>query len=307
MALKVLLTGGNGFLGSYVNQYLEGGYEVYIPRSSQYNLIDPDDTWTLFKTHKPDIVINLAANVGGIGYNQNHPYSLYYDNLLINTHVAQAAIDYNVKEFIQVGTVCSYPKFSKPPFKEEMLWDGYPEETNAPYGLAKKMALVQLEAAYQEFNFPSVYLIISNLYGPGDEFRDEKSHVIPALIKRFINAKNQELPQVEVWGTGNASRDFLFVEDAAKAIVKAIGHSNRPIPINIGSGLPVRIAVLVEWIKELTEYEGSVHWDTAKPDGQPQRGLNTDRAKRFLDWEAEVSLKEGLRRTVEWYKTSVAE
>lgn len=305
---KILVTGGAGFLGTHLREALnEKGYQVIAPPHTVYDLRFPEQAEAMFEDAGPvDAVINLAANVGGIGYNQNHPYWLFYDNLLICANVIDRAIK-RVEKFVQVGTVCAYPKWAKPPFKEETLWDGYPEETNAPYGLAKKMALVQLQAARQEFGFNGIYLLPTNLYGPGDEFADYRSHVIPALIKKFVEAKLEGAPEVIVWGTGKASRDFLHVKDAVRAIVMALEGYDRPEPLNIGSGNQVPISSLAYHLQQLTGFEGKITYDTSRPDGQPRRGLDISRIKAALGWQPEIELIDGLRETIYWYEENLCQ
>ena len=301
---QVIVTGGGGFLGKHLVKLLQAqGCNPFIPRMVDYDLRYLDDIERMFKDAiKTDIVINLAANVGGIGYNQAHPYSLFYDNLQMGLNlIDQSIAQFGIKKFVQLGTVCAYPKWGKPPFNEKTLWDGYPEETNAPYGLAKKMLLVELQAARAEFDFNGIYLIPTNLYGPGDEFLPYRSHVIPAMIKKFVDAKAQGLETVTLWGTGNASRDFLYVEDAAKAIVLATEHYNTSQPLNVGSGQEIRINVLAYRIKELTGYQGKIHWDTSMPDGQPRRGLDISAIKHALVWQPETELLDGLEKTINWY------
>jgi GDP-L-fucose synthase len=306
--MKIIITGGSGFLGSHLCTLLAGtGYEIFIPRSADYDLRLPADVAKMFEAASgAAMLINLAANVGGIGYNQNHPYQLFYDNIQMCTNVIHQAIG-KIEKLIQVGTVCAYPKWARPPFREEMIWDGYPEETNAPYGLAKKMALVQLQAARQEYDFNGIYLLPTNLYGPGDEFADYRSHVIPALIKKFIYAVRHDLPEVEVWGTGKVSRDFLHVTDAARAIIMAMEGYSRPEPLNIGSGQQTAISALAYHISELAGFKGNIRYDTSKPDGQPKRGLDIGRIKQAVNWQPEISLIDGLRETIKWYEETYAD
>jgi GDP-L-fucose synthase len=247
------------------------------------------------------MVIHLAAKVGGIGYNQAYPADLFYDNAIMGIQLMEAARQENVGKYVVAGTICAYPKFTPVPFREENLWEGYPEETNAPYGLAKKMLLVQSQAYRAQYGFNSIYLLPVNLYGPGDNFNPESSHVIPALIKKFTEAKQNGDPFVEVWGTGAASREFLYVEDAARGLVLAAERYNKPDPVNLGSGMEITIRDLVVLINELTGYEGEIHWDTTKPDGQPKRCLDVSRAKREFGFEAAMPFREGLQRTIVWY------
>ena len=305
---KVVCTGGSGFLGKHlVRLLMKKGCRAWIPNTKDYDLRNRETANLMLDSSRSphrniDIIFNLAANVGGIGYNQNHPYSLFYDNAIMGINLIDAAIGAGIKKFVQIGTTCSYPKWAKPPFSEEALWDGYPEETNAPYGLAKKMLLVQLQAARDEFDFNGIYLIPTNLYGPKDTFAAYRSHVIPALIRKCLEAKDKKETSITVWGTGRATRDFLYVNDAAEAIILAAEKYDRPEPLNVGSGNEVNIASLVHLIAELTEFTGNIVWDVARPDGQPRRLLNTSRAKDAFGWTAKTDLKAGLKQTIEWYK-----
>lgn len=303
---KIFVTGASGFVGKHLCEKLEELGCIPITMSSHYLDLRSRDSVKRFFDHYGsfDLIFNLAANVGGIGYNQAHPYSLYYDNAAINLNLINESINYKVKKFVQLGTVCAYPKFTPVPFDERTLWDGYPEETNAPYGLAKRNALVQLQAARQEFNFNGIYLLPTNLYGPHDHFEPEKSHVIPALIKKFIEAKEQNLDSVEIWGSGNASRDFLYIDDAIEGIILAAEKWDSSEPMNLGSGDEIRIGTLVQIIKDIVDYKGKINYNISKPDGQPRRCLRTWTAKE-LGWKPKVRLKEGLARTIEWYKNSL--
>jgi GDP-L-fucose synthase len=306
---KILVTGGAGFLGTQVvNQLLEKGIgreNIRIPRSKEIDLRVWENCVNIVTNC--DIVIHLAARVGGIGYNQKYPAQLFYDNAIMGIQMIEAARQENVEKCIIVGTICAYPKFTPIPFNEDNLWDGYPEETNAPYGLAKKMLLVQSQAYRQEYGFNSIYLLPVNLYGPGDNFDPASSHVIPALIKKFTDAKQDNKPFVDVWGTGLASREFLYVDDAARGIILATEMYSKPEPVNLGSGSEITIRDLVVLIQSLTGYSGKIRWDTTKPDGQPKRRLDVSRAKQEFGFTAEMPFREGLKRTIEWYNTQAAD
>ena len=301
---KVLVTGGAGFLGSFIVEKLkEKGVSeenIRIPRSKDMDL----KRWTncIEVVKDIDIVIHLAAKVGGIGYNQKYPATLFYDNAIMGIQMMEAARQENIEKFVAIGTICAYPKFTPVPFKEADLWNGYPEETNAPYGLAKKMMLVQSQAYRQQYGFNSIYLLPVNLYGPGDNFEPEQSHVIPALIKKIFDAKESGDDYITVWGTGKATREFLYVEDAAEGIILATEKYNKSNPVNLGSGFEISIKALVELIAEIAGFDGEIRWDTSKPDGQPRRCLDVSRAKEEFGFEARVDFREGLERTIEWYK-----
>jgi len=301
---KILITGGAGFFGTQVvHQLLERGIlreNILIPRSKDTDLRKWENCVRVVKD--TDIVIHLAAKVGGIGFNQNFPGQLFYDNAMMGIQIIEAARQAGVEKCVIAGTICAYPKFTPVPFKEDDLWNGYPEETNAPYGLAKKMLLVQSQAYRQEYGFNSIYLLPVNLYGPGDNFDPASSHVIPALIKKFTEAKERGEPFVEVWGTGKASREFLYVDDAARGIVLATERYNKPEPVNLGAGMEITIRDLVALIQELTDYNGEIRWDRTKPDGQPKRCLDVSRAKKEFGFEARMSFREGLEKTIHWYK-----
>jgi len=301
---KVLLTGGAGFLGSFLVEKLKGKgvseENIRIPRSRDSDLRRWENCVEVVKD--VDIVIHLAAKVGGIGYNQKYPATLFYDNAIMGIQMMEAARQENVEKFVAVGTICAYPKFTPVPFKEDDLWNGYPEETNAPYGLAKKMMLVQSQAYRQQYGFNAIYLLPVNLYGPGDNFDPASSHVIPALIKKIFDAKESGEDYITVWGTGKATREFLYVEDAAEGIILATERYHKPDPVNLGSGFEISIKELVELIAKLAEFKGEIRWDKSKPDGQPRRGLDVSRAKEEFGFEAKVGFREGLKRTIKWYK-----
>jgi GDP-L-fucose synthase len=301
---KILLTGGYGFLGQKV--FLEllktGANEKQIqrPRSKSLDLRIQKNCQTAVKGK--DLIIHLAANVGGIGYNKENPGKLFYDNAIMGINLIEAAREARVKKFVQVGTVCAYPKFPEHiPFKEEDLWKGYPEETNAPYGIAKLALLEILQSYRKQYGFNGIYLLPTNLYGPGDNFDPKSSHVIPALIKKFVEAKQQGLSEVVVWGTGKASREFLYVDDAARAIVAAAQKYNKAEPVNIGSNNEIKIKQLVETISKITGYIGKIVWDKTKPDGQPRRKLDVSRAKKELGFTSKITFSVGLKKTIEWY------
>ena len=301
---RFLVTGGAGFLGSRVVQKLRdrGATDIFVPRSSQYDLRDGRAIQACLNEARPQVVIHLAAVVGGIGANAANPGRFFYDNAIMGIQLIEEARLLGVDKFVQVGTVCSYPKFTSVPFREDDLWDGYPEETNAPYGLAKKMLLVQAQAYRQQYGLNAIYLLPANLYGPGDNFHPELSHVIPALIRKCIEAREEGAPQVVVWGTGSASREFLYVDDAAEAIVLATEHYDGSEPVNLGTGSEISIRTLVGQIARLAGYEGDIHWDESKPDGQPRRSLDTERAQQLFGFRARTDFEAGLAQTIEWYE-----
>ena len=300
---KILLTGGNGFLGTFVKKELlnKGVKEknIFIPDLPNFDLRDKKNCEKAVKNQ--DIVIHLAAKVGGIGLNQEKPGELFYDNLIMGIQLMEQARKAKVKKFVAVGTVCCYPKFTPVPFKEKDLWNGYPEETNAPYGLAKKMLLVQAQAYRQQYGFNAIFLLPVNLYGSGDSFDPKKSHVIPALIKKVADAKKDNRNFIEIWGTGKATREFLYVEDAAQGIILATEKYNKPEPVNLGSGMEISIKDLIKTICYLMNFKGEIRWDKSKPDGQPRRMLDTSRAKKEFGFQAKTNFEKGLKKTIEWY------
>lgn len=308
---KILLTGANGFLGGFVVKSLVGrGFtvtsgdlgpdQVYTFGSKEHDLENQQAVFDLIAAKRPDIIVHLAAKVGGIGANQKYPGTFFYSNLMMGANLLEAARRYKTPKIVIVGTICAYPKYAPIPFKEADIWDGYPEETNAPYGIAKKALLVQGQAYRQEFGLNAIYLLPVNLYGPRDNFNPESSHVIPALIKKFTEATEKRLDKVDVWGTGSASREFLYVEDAAEGIILATERYDGIDPVNLGCGVEISIKDLAEKIAALTGYKGKINWDITKPDGQPRRCLDIEKAKSF-GFQASTNFDEGLRATVQWY------
>ena len=300
---RVVVTGGAGFLGSFVVARLRerGAQDVFVPRRAGYDLRDSTVIQRLLADRRPDLVIHLAAHVGGIGANRAHPAEFFYDNLMMSVPLLHEAWRSSVQKFVAIGTVCAYPKFTPVPFREEDLWNGYPEETNAPYGLAKKMLLVQSQAYREQYGFRSIFLLPVNLYGPGDNFDPEDSHVIPALIRKCLEAKARGDRRIVARGTGAATREFLYVEDAAEGIVLAAERYDESDPVNLGSAMEISIKDLLTLIARLTGFSGEIVWDAGKPDGQPRRSLDTGRAERLFGFRAQVPFAEGLRRTIEWY------
>lgn len=303
---KICVTGGAGFLGSFVIEKLHahGATDIYIPNYPEYDLVKAEEVTRLLDTAQPDVIIHLAAKVGGIGANQAAPAELFYDNIMMGVQLMHEAYKRGIEKFVQIGTVCAYPKFTPIPFKEDDLWNGYPEETNAPYGLAKKALLVQAQSYRQQYGFNAIYLLPVNLYGPRDNFNPLSSHVIPALIKKFIEARESGDPQVVVWGDGSPTREFIYVEDAAEAIVLATEQYNGPEPVNIGSGKEISIKDLAELIGQLTNYQGEIVFDTSKPNGQPRRALDTSRARELFGFSANTDFMEGLKNTIAWYEVA---
>ncbi len=307
---RVIVTGGAGFLGSFVIEKLKerGATDIFIPRKKDYNLTEREAIERFYADALKDIdpknvvVIHLAANVGGIGANREHPAEFFYDNMIMGVELMHQAYKRGVGKFVATGTVCAYPKFTPVPFKEDDLWNGYPEETNAPYGLAKKMMLVQAQTYRQQYGFNAIYLLPVNLYGPRDNFNLQTSHVIPALVRKAVEAGERGDKELQVWGDGSPTREFLYVEDAADGILAATENYNGDLPVNLGSGYEISIKDLTEMIVKMTGFEGKLHWQTDKPNGQPRRGLDVTRAKELFGWSAQISFDEGMKRTIEWFK-----
>lgn len=301
---RITVTGGAGFLGRQVVKRLteSGCQNIFVPRSKDYNLVDNEAVKRLYQDSKPDIVIHLAALVGGIGVTKERPAEFFYDNLMIGVQTMEQGRLFGLEKFVAIGTVCAYPENIPIPFREEDLWNGYPEVTNAPYGLAKKMTLVQAQAYRQQYGFNAIYLLPVNLYGPGDNFNPQTSHAIPALIKKCLDAIKEGKEEIVVWGTGKPTREYLYVEDAADGILLATEKYNKPDPVNLGSGFEISINDLVELIVNLTGFKGRIIWNTAKPDGQPRRLFDNSRAERKFSFKATTNFEEGLRKTIKWYK-----
>ena len=303
---RVCVTGGAGFLGSYVLEKLQrrGAKQIFVPLIEEYNLVDPQEVKRMLREARPDLILHLAAHVGGIGANQLHPAEFFYDNLMMGVQLIHESWKAGIEKFVAIGTVCAYPKFTPVPFKEEDLWNGYPEETNAPYGLAKKMLLVQSQAYRQQYGFNSIFLVPVNMYGPRDNFNLETSHVIPALIRKCVEAQQRGDGEVVVWGDGTPSREFIYVEDAAEGILLAAERFNESDPVNLGSGREITIKALAELIAKLTGFPGPFVWDATKPNGQPRRALDTNKAEALFGFRARISFEDGLQRTIDWYRRS---
>jgi GDP-L-fucose synthase len=301
---RIVVTGGAGFLGSFVLEALRtrGAREVMVPRSKDYDLVQMDAVRALYRDTRPTLVLHLAARVGGIGANRDNPGRFFYENLMMGVQLIEVGRQVGLQKLVALGTICAYPKFCPVPFKEEDIWNGYPEETNAPYGLAKKMLLVQSEAYRQQYGFNSVVLFPVNLYGPRDNFDLHTSHVIPALVRKCIEARQRGDKQIVVWGTGGASREFLHARDAAEGILAAAERYEKSEPVNLGAGFEIKIRDLVPLIARLCRFEGEIVWDSTKPDGQPRRMLDTSRAEREFGWRARIGFEEGLRETIEWFE-----
>ena len=300
---RICVTGGAGFLGTHLIRRLKeyGAREIFVPQYPEYDLVRETDIIRMIDTAKPDIIIHLAAKVGGIGANREKPGEFFYDNLMMGVQLIHQSWLKSVEKFVAIGTICAYPKYTPIPFKEEDLWNGYPEETNAPYGLAKKMLLVQSQAYREQYGYNSIFLLPVNLYGPGDNFNPASSHVIPALIRKYLEAKEQGASEIVAWGDGSPTREFIYVEDAAEGIALATQKYNSSEPVNIGSSFEISIKELTETIARLTGFNGTIRWDTTKPNGQPRRKLDTSRAREAFGFEARTDFEEGLKRTIAWY------
>ena len=301
---RVVVTGGAGFLGQYVQEGLKARRctNILVPQIEDYDLVKMGDVVRMYEALRPDIVIHLAAVVGGIGANREHPGKFFYENLMMGIQLMEQGRLKRIEKFVAIGTICAYPKFTPVPFKEDHLWNGYPEETNAPYGLAKKMLLTQSQAYRQEYGFNSIFLLPVNLYGPGDNFDPASSHVIPALIKKCVDAADEGRDFIECWGTGSASREFIYAADAAEGILLATEKYENPEPVNIGAGFEITIKDLAEKIADLTGFDGQIRWDPSKPDGQPRRCLDTTRAKKEFGFQAQTNFEIGLKATIDWYR-----
>lgn len=300
---RICVTGGAGFLGTHLIRRLKehGAREIFVPQYPEYDLVREADIIRMIDTAKPDIIIHLAAKVGGIGANREKPGEFFYDNLMMGVQLIHQSWLKGIEKFVAIGTICAYPKYTPIPFKEEDLWNGYPEETNAPYGLAKKMLLVQSQSYREQYGYNSIFLLPVNLYGPGDNFNPASSHVIPALIRKYLEAKEQGANEIVAWGDGSPTREFIYVEDAAEGITLATQKYNSSEPVNIGSSFEISIKDLTETIARLTGFNGSIRWDTTKPNGQPRRKLDTTRAREAFGFEAKTDFEEGLKRTIAWY------
>ena len=300
---RICVTGGAGFLGTHLIEYLRqrGAEKIFVPKIEEYNLVHQDAIKQMLVDSNPEVIIHLAAHVGGIGANREHPAEFFYDNLMMGVQMLHEAYKFGVEKFVAIGTVCAYPKFTPVPFKEDDLWKGYPEETNAPYGLAKKMLLVQSQSYRDQYGYNSIFLLPVNLYGPGDNFNPRNSHVIPALIRKCVEAKEQGKTQIIVWGDGSPTREFVYVKDAARGIALAAERYNQSLPVNIGSGFEISIKDLVEKIARMTGFDGKLVWDTSKPNGQPRRALDISRARDLFGFEAHTDFDEGLQESIDWY------
>lgn len=301
---RICVTGGEGFVGSHLVAKLheKGCSTVFVPRYPDFDLRNKEDIMRMYEEARPDIVIHLAAKVGGIGANSAYPGEFFYDNIIMGVQLMEYARVSGVQKFVAMGTICAYPKITAVPFREDDLWKGYPEDTNAPYGLAKKMLLVQAQAYRRQYGFNAIYLLPVNMYGPGDNFNPEYSHVIPAIIKKCFDGIKEGRNEITLWGTGNATREFLYVDDCAEALYLAAGLYNKPDPVNIGAGFEISIRDLAELIRDLSGFKGRIAWDPSKPDGQPRRCLDTSKALREFGFKASTDLREGLKKTIEWYR-----
>ncbi len=300
---RICITGGAGFLGTQLIDYLhkQGAEQIFIPKIEDYDLVQKDSILQMLSDANPEVIIHLAAHVGGIGANREHPAEFFYDNLMMGVQLLHEAYVSGVEKFVAIGTVCAYPKFTPVPFSEDNLWKGYPEETNAPYGLAKKMLLVQSQAYRDQYGYNSIFLLPVNLYGPGDNFNPRSSHVIPALIRKCVEAKEQGKDHIVVWGDGSPTREFIYVKDAARGIALAAEHYDQSLPVNLGSGFEISIKDLVNKIASMAGFDGEIIWDTSKPNGQPRRALDVSRAKELFGFEAHTDFDEGLQETINWF------